>query len=291
MKLFLFLILALSLNAEEPKDELAWNPRIPRRGDFYRPSCGAHICPPPQPECYDPPICCPEPELPTSHMQFGGSYTYAFIKPSSHSSTRGSLGGLQASYEYKTYNRFYGAGFAFWKQGMTEGSGTRFLVQFDIQERLGYTWGSCENEWSLSLYSGFGYRRNAEHIHRHGNKLRFYYNEFYIPLGLSFQESLSCYVDWGINFQWMPQVYSTLLLSPLNGARWVLNNKYANFRGEVPFTFYLTCSHRLFLVLNPFFEYWRDGHTSARTKSGLTLHVPGNTYLFPGLNLNVGFSF
>lgn len=272
----------LSLGAEELSDELVtWNPRIPRKRDPARPPyCIPHR------EC-----CVPCVEPPISHLSIGGSYTYAYIKPTGHHSTAGSLGGMQALYEYKTYNRFYGGAAASWKQGNTERSGDRFIVQFDIQERLGYTWGSCRKERLFTLFSGFGYRRNAERVTRFGHTVRFYYNEFYVPLGFLFTGRLNSVVSLGLNFQWMPQTFSTVLIRPLKGARWCLNNKIGNFRGELPLTIRASQNPNIFIVLNPFFEYWRDGHTFARTKLGTSLHVPGNTYLFAGVELNLGYAF
>ncbi len=276
---FIFLIVCACFSLEAV--EITWNPRIPRQRDAINPpSCIPYT------EC-----CIPYVASPTSHLSIGGSYTYACIKPTGNHSTAGSLGGAQALYEYKTYNRFYGAAFASWKQGNTERSGDRFLVQFDIEERLGYTWGSCRKERLFSLFSGFGYRRNAERVSRFGNTLRFYYNEFYLPFGFLFNGRLNSVVSLGLNFQWMPQVFSTVLIRPLKGARWCLNNKIGNFRGELPITILYLQNPNLSIVLNPFLEYWRDGHTFAKTQLGTSLHVPGNTYYFAGLELNFGYSF
>lgn len=243
-------------------------------------------CSIPDTECSIPHI---EPR--TSHLLIGGSYTYAYIKPTGHGSTAGNLAGAQAIYEYKTYNRFYGAVAASWKQGNTERSGERFLVQIDAEERLGYAWGSSRKERLFTLFSGLGYRRNAEKVSRSDYRARFYYNEFYLPLGLSFKSRYNSVVSFGLNFQWMPQVFSTLLIRPLKGARWCLNNKIGNFRGELPVSILYVENPNLFIVLNPFFEYWKDGHTSAKTKIGTSLNLPGNKYLFAGMELNFGYSF
>lgn len=279
--LHIFLLLSLSLIAQETQDELAWNPRIPRKAYATQP-----------PYCLPPSECCiPNAEPPTSYLSIGGSYTYAYIKPREHGSTAGSLVGMQALYEYKTYNRFYGAGAASWKQGNTERWGNRFLVQFDIQERLGYTWGSCRKERLFSLFSGFGYRRNAERVTHFGHTVRFYYNEFYIPVGFLFTGRLNSVVSLGLNFQWMPQVFSTVLIRPLRGARWCLNNKIGNYKVELPLTIHAARNSNILIVINPFFEYWRDGHTSAKTQLGTSLRLPGNTYLFAGVELNLGYLF
>lgn len=97
--------------------------------------------------------------------------------------------------------------------------------------------------------------------------------------------------DLGLNIQWMPQVFSILTINPLKGARWILNRKLMNFKGELPIRIYLNTLHSMSLEVKPVFEYWRDGQTNARAASGVFLQVPGNTYLFPGIDINFGISF
>ncbi len=286
--LILFFCCIVSLSAQEISDDLSaqeisddfvsWNPRMPRERENIVP------CYVPYSEC-----CIPDCPPPVSHLSIGGSYTYAYIKPTDYHSTAGSLGGAQGLYEYKTYDRFYAGASLSWKQGNTNRSGDRFLVQIDVEERLGYTWGNSCKERMLTLFSGFGFRRNSEKVIRLGNKVRFRYDEFYVPLGFLYRERMNAYAWIGINFHWMPQVFSSVTIHPLKGARWALNNKLGNFRGELPITMRMT--ENTFIVLEPFFEYWRDGHTSARSQAGTSLHVPGNTYLFAGIELNIGYSF
>lgn len=274
-----YLVLLLFISALNAEEEISWNPRLSRNKHLTKtPYCI------PNNEC-----CIPNLPPPTSHLFIGGSYTYAYIKPTGIHSTAGSLGGIQALYEFKTYNEFYGAAFASWKQGNTQRSGDRFLVQFDFEERLGYTWGSCKKERLVSLFSGFGYRRNAAKVIRFGNRVRFYYNEFYVPVGILFSGKINSIISLGLNFHWMPQIFSTVMIRPLKGARWALNNKIDNFRAELPVK--IKPFNNGFIVINPYFEYWRDGHTDARTKTGISLYVPGNTYLFAGLEINLGYSF
>lgn len=262
------------------EDELTtWNPRYLRKGQPN--SC---LTPSPKPKTVTSPI--------SSHVEIGGNYTYAHVSPSGHSSTQGSLGGIHALYEFKTPNRIYGALRGAWWQGNTDSSGeSRFIVAVDAQERIGYTWGSLRKGRMFSLFSGLGYRRYAEKVKQSGSSVKFYYNELYIPLGFLLKGRINSVLSMGFNFQWMPQVYPTLTIVPLDGARWILNNKIANFRAELPFIMCVSRKNHLSLTLQPFFEFWQDGHTSARTKLGTTLNVPGNTYLFGGIDLNLRYSF
>lgn len=283
--LIAFLFLCSTLKAQEPTfletETTSWNPRTPRTREATK---GPSYIKPPEKKTV--------PKILTSHIQFGANYTYAHITPSNQSSTSGNLYGAQALYEYKTFNRFYGALATAWRQGVTHGANTsRSLLELDAQERLGYTWGSCRKGRMFSLFSGFGYRHNGENVKSSGSSVKFYYNEIYIPVGFLFNGDLNSIVSLGLNFQWMPQVYPTLKISPLNGARWILNNTLSNFRAELPLTISVSRKYHCALMLQPYFEYWQDGHTSARTQIGTTLHVPGNTYLFAGIDLNARFSF
>lgn len=227
-----------------------------------------------------------------SRFQVGANYTYAHIKPSGHSATHGNIGGMQALYEFRAPNRIYG-GVAFaWRQGETEGKGgERFLRDYDVEERIGYTIANSEDTWRVTLFSGFGYRHLGEKVRTHGSPVTFNYNEFYIPLAFLVEGKVSSLVSLGFNFQWMPQVYSTVTIVPLKGARWIIDNRVDNFMVELPLTVQVSRKHHLSMMFVPFFELWHDGDTDAKTATGVSLDVPSNTYLFAGLNVNLCYSF
>ena len=228
-----------------------------------------------------------------SRLQIGANYTYARITPSGQVSSTGNLGGAQALYEFRASNRVYG-GLAFgWRQGDTEGAeGHRSLLIFDVEERIGGCLNALHKKLTFVLFTGFGYRHYGEKVSGSSSSVRFNYNEFYIPVGCLFNGEVSPCFAIGLNAQWMPQVYPTVTIIPLTGARWIITDKLANFRVEVPFTAtFSSCRHRFSLIFQPFFEYWQDGHTTATTESGTSLNVPGNTYLFAGADLNLRYSF
>lgn len=274
-------------DTQDDNESISWNPSVPRRVNRGKPSqCG--------PTAQEKAEAKERRRLKTfkSHIQVGGSYTYAHITPNHHASTSGHLGGMQALYEYKTMQSIYEGIAISWKQGNTHGSsGSRFFLCFDTQERIGYTWGSWRKGRMLTLFTGFGYRYNGNHVKTAGNSVHFDYSEFYAPVGVLFRGRLNSIVSAGLNFQWMPQVYPTVKITPLKGARWILSNKISNFRGELPLTVRLTKKYRISLMLVPFFEHWQDGHTSAKTQLGTVLHVPGNRYLLGGIDLNLRWSF
>ena len=89
----------------------------------------------------------------------------------------------------------------------------------------------------------------------------------------------------------MPQVYPTVKITPLKGARWILKNTVGNVLVELPLTYFLSEDKRYSLVLKPFYERWEDGRSTAKTSSGQELGLPKNSYNFWGAELNIAFSF
>lgn len=229
----------------------------------------------------------------TNHIiEAGANYTWARISPDGNPSTSGSLGGAQASYQYRVPDAFYGGATFAWRQGSTHGGGvTRDLLDFDLQERLGYTFAYAENPYLFTLFTGFGYRYLGQTVKTGGNKVDFDYNEFYIPVGILFDARVNSYFVAGLNLIWMPQVYPTVTISPIGGARWKTTYQAGNFLVEVPLTFSISKRYNCFIRFVPFVEVWHDGHTTATTTSGLALNTPGNSYLFTGANLNIGYAF
>ncbi len=225
-------------------------------------------------------------------VQIGGNYSYARIKPKGNHSTKGSLGGVFAIYEYRPQDSVYAAAAFSWRSGMTKHSATHRKIQdFNGQERVGYTFGKKRiGDNRLTLFTGVGVRYLNEKVRVHSASLEVAYTEFYVPLGFLFENKVNSIFSWGCNFQWMPQVFPIVRLEPLNGAQWSLKYKLSNFLVEVPLTFNVY-SDRLAIIVSPFFETWHDGRTTAKTKTGLKLGLPSNSYIFTGVNVSLGVSF
>lgn len=226
-------------------------------------------------------------------LQIGGNYTRASIHPHGHTSFNGNLGGVQGIYEYRPMNNFYGAGRIAWKEGRPSNSvGKRTLDYIDIQERLGYTFGLCHDNFQVSVFSGAGYRHLGQKFDPDtGSTLKFFYNDIYVPVGLILDYAFTNCFAVGISGTWMAQVYPTVRIVPLDGARWITRRKFGNYFVEVPFTFTLSRNKRWTMVINPSYERWQDGHTTAVNGLGVALGIPGNTYNFWGVDLNFGYAF
>ncbi len=243
-----------------------------------------------------------------SYLMFGADYTYVMFKPTGEASFNGNMGGLQAKYSYAPPNAFYAGIELDWRQGSMHGSdGKRNLVDVNTAETLGYTWEG--KSWLYNLYSGFGFRFLGHHLYPSSissstfsgsyfppfvsgaTSVKFKYYELYVPIGFTSEYNfISCFT-LGLNFEWMPQAFTSVAINSLNGAYWNITQKFANFRVELPFIFNLTCRGNWKLVINPFYEHWQDGHSTATTSSKIPLGLPGNTYNFIGVNLNALLAF
>jgi hypothetical protein len=227
-----------------------------------------------------------------SRLQIGGNYTRAHIRIIGQPSFNGNLGGAQGLYEFRPLNNFYAGLSINWKQGKTKSAwANRKLIYVDVQERLGYTYATRCKNWTASLFTGFGYRHLGHKLEQSGTHIKFEYNELYVPLGIASDYLFNAWFAGGLNFIWMPQVYPTVKIIPLKGARWILRSSINNFLVEIPITFTLPHSRQFSLILKPFYEYWQDGKSTAKSPSGLSLGLPGNTYNFWGAELNFAYSF
>lgn len=224
-------------------------------------------------------------------IQIGANYTYCWITPEENSTLDGSLGGAQGIYEYRPIGSVY-TGVAFsYKGGKTTNSvGSRSLQDFNPQMRIGYTCPTWKYADRFTLFTGVGARYMAETVTVGSISVDFDYTTFYIPLGFLYEQKIVNHFSIGCNFQWMPQVFPTVKISPLGGTRWDLTYQLANFLIEIPFII-STDDDRFFVSINPFFESWRDGKSTAVTLTNLALNLPGNKYLFTGVNVNFGYCF
>ncbi|MBY0530157.1 MAG: hypothetical protein K2P51_08240, partial [Rhabdochlamydiaceae bacterium] len=228
-----------------------------------------------------------------SRFQVGGNYAHVGLKPHGSANFEGDLGGILGLYDYRPMDNFYGGARVTWLEGNTDGSsGRRSLLYIDVQERFGYTFASREQNVSFTLFSGLGFRHIAQHLHpKQGSSIKFRYNEFYIPVGFLTDFVASSWFTWGVNFTWMPQVFPTVQIVPLKGTNWSLTDQLSNFYVEMPFDFTLTKDKRFHLIINPFYEHWKDGHSTARASNGVSLSLPGNSYDFYGANINFAYCF
>jgi hypothetical protein len=209
----------------------------------------------------------------------------------------GNLVGGQAIYEYRPIKSAYVATSLVYRYGLVYQYGptdnviaTRELEDLNPQLRVGYTFSKETTVRRLTFFTGIGTRYRAEEVTVGSSSVKFTYNEFYVPLGALFEKKFGRYFSLGCNFQWMPQVYPVVKIKPLDGAWWDLVYQIGNYSVEVPIKF-STEDDRYALSFSPYYEIWYDGASTAETLTGLSLALPGNKYIFTGLNVNIGISF
>lgn len=248
------------------------------------------------------PVVCPKECDPCENrnnlIRMGGSYSYIWLTPKGEATFTGHLWGAQGIYEYRPQNAIYEAVSFTYRQGhptaeVEEKKNKRELLNFDVQGRIGYTFAPCQIPWwDITLFCGLGYWYMGQTLEQPNFiDVAFNYNEFYIPVGFSTVTHPLSYLDVGLNFIWMPQAYPAVTITPTGGANWILERTLSNVLVELPITFKLFCKKNFLLEIKPFFEYWRDGESIAKTTNGIPLGVPGNTYLLPGVELNFGGAF
>jgi hypothetical protein len=228
-----------------------------------------------------------------NRVRVGASWSYLWITPKSFSSFHGNLWGAEAVYEYRPLRSIY-QGLTFnYRQGNTHShSQKRELLDFDVQERLGYTFANAKRNWAVTLYAGFGYRYLGQELKQPSlSTVSFDYSEFYVPIGFLVNRCINKYVDIGVNFSWLPQAFTTVDIIPLGGANWIIKRRIDNLQAELPITFKPMPERSFIIELKPYVQWWHDGKSVARTSFGDALGLPSNTYLFAGIELNLGAQF
>lgn len=237
-------------------------------------------------------LCC---FSPYSTLSVGGSYSYVSLKQTDLPEYSGNLWGVLAGYQYRKQDGLYAALKGFWRQGATSGeSGQDYLRECKAEERVGYDFSFGPSQrGSIALYTGLGYRFMEQQLHQPAlPDVSLVYNNFYIPIGTSIDYAIpfqNFCLSLGICATWMPQVYPTVNIIPLGGARWILEYELANVIVELPVTF---SSCNVFSVtIRPTFECWKDGATVAVGSLCNALGLPASSYLFGSLNLEFGWKF
>jgi len=277
---------------------------------FFSAVC-AENCPQPdccEPVCCQPTYCCELVYCTNNRLMAGVNYSRVHLKAKGESLFKGNLGGAHALYEHIRENGFY-AGLEFdWRQGQTHGSdGCRFLIDFNTDERFGYTW--TDDDLQKTVYSGFGFRFLGHHFFPSltspapfnssffpsflspSGYNQFQYYEFYFPVGFLSEYTMNPYLSFGVDAAWQGQVFSTVQIHPHGGAFWTLTNTFGNFYVRGLINIYFTKCRDMCIVISPFYERWQDGQTDAETSSGTPLGLGKNTYNFFGADFNFTYSF
>ncbi len=231
---------------------------------------------------------------PYSTLFVGASYSYVALKPTDLPQYSGNLWGALAGYQYRKQDGLYAALKGLWRQGATSGeSGQNYLHECKAEERVGYDFSfGPSRRGSIALYMGLGYRFMEQKIQQPAlPDVLLAYNHFYVPIGTSVDYAIpfqSYCLSFGLCATWMPQIYPTVNIVPLGGARWILEYELVNGIIELPVTF-SCCNYSV--TLRPVFEYWKDGASIAVGSLCDALGLPASSYLFGGVNLEFAWKF
>ncbi len=219
------------------------------------------------------------------------NYTHVHIKPKGNPSLDGNMGGMEGNFQYIPADFIYAAVGGAWRYGSIDGEDSRRrLLDGEIYQRIGYNATFLEKRFLLTPFTGFGYR-HLSHNFRRGVSINMRYNEFYIPVGLLGRYNWDS-VSLGFFAIWMPQVYPTVTFDVTEGARWVTEATYKNFRVGLPITYHIQSVKNLSIFLRPSYELWQDGKTIAKLSSpNVSLGIAQNTYNFWEVGLGVEYKF
>lgn len=208
----------------------------------------------------------------------------------------GALWGIEGRYRSLTpflcsYGGIYYNVEASWKMGRITGKGDlhRFIHDFEEESVLGYEFVFCrDDEIKIIPYAGFGYTYLVESNVGEMSPLKYKYQTFYVPIGVSFHYA---YNDWFcvcFDFKMKPQIDSYVKISALHGARWDLHNKYGYY-AEVPirFTQLYNCIN---LTLIPYWEWTKNGATTSKI-GDTPLGIPSQKYTEWGAKFFVSMFF
>lgn len=230
-----------------------------------------------------------------SEIFIGGEYSHINLKGYGDRNLNGNFGGIQVGIENKPSSGWY-QGIKFkWREGTLKGDATSVqLTNCDSQARLGYTFCLDHANLEITPFIGFGWNYLGHKFHAEGagGRLRFDYNEMYLPVGLMFNYSICDCMDVGLTTIWMPQFFPSVNIIPNNHIRWTLHETYQNIYAELPLT-YQVCFNGMALKFSfvPSYEFWQDGASQAKTTNGIPLALPKNTYNIWGAEINLGVSF
>ena len=219
----------------------------------------------------------------SSGLKFGGGYTFL-----QQGQSHGNLAAFQASYVYQSVGKFYtGVTFKLEEGSIHSSERKKRILDIDAQERAGYTFGSLDHRWLLSLFTGLGYRYLNQKETWFGVSFSCTHNDLYVPVGLFVEGELSSRIRLGLSGQWRPQIYPALTLRP--GHQWITERTLKNFLVEVPLSVKLLSSYPIYFVLTPFLDFWQEGQTLSDCKFGRP--IPEQTFLFVGIDASVKFCF
>ena len=205
---------------------------------------------------------------------------------------RGTLAGAVLGYTYNQPNSFYADAHVKWALGEVRNSRqpSRFIHDELVEGRLGYAgrWGKFE----LIPFMGFGFHYLIEDRKQSSEYkgMKTSYRDYYFPLGFKFCYYCMDRLNVGLNFTWWTDVDSSVKITGLQGAHWVLNRE-DGYRIELPIEGFLGKNKRWSFCLEPFWQYYQLGADRTNTTLGENLGITTQTFNYYGGTLTAAWSF
>lgn len=168
---------------------------------------------------------------------------------------------------------------------------TRDVFEYDAFTVVGYQLGGSDCDcWSATAYAGSDYLTQNFDVKSLHTTYRYYI--YRIPVGIDLEyQFMACDGRWsiGIDAMVLPQIDSTVKLTPLRGARWVLS-KRTDWIIDVPIQYFSGC-WPIAIKLDLFWKRVGIGGSKAVSPTGVHLGLPPSTWNALGGALDVIYEF
>jgi hypothetical protein len=202
------------------------------------------------------------------------------------------LAGAVLGYTYKKPNSFYFDARLKWAIGEARHTAqpSRFIHDELVEGQLGYV--GQIGKFELIPFVGFGFHYLIENRKESSSYtgMKTSYRDYYFPLGLKLNYYCMDRLSIGLNFTWWKDVDSTVKISGLHGAHWVLDRK-DGYRLELPVEGFLDKNKRWSFCLEPFWQQYQLGADRTNTTLGRNLGITTQTFNYYGGTLKAAFWF
>ncbi len=204
----------------------------------------------------------------------------------------GSLWGAVIGYQYMKPQGLYFRLEADWAAGRmrSHGNPSRYLHDENVEGVFGYAWQM--KKWRVIPYIGyaFHYLIESREATAEYTPAKFKYQTYNLPVGFWTSYAWNPHWELGIKAQWAYNIDPAVAISQLSGALWTLDHKQG-VRVDLPLQFSFGDRVRGVLRLNPFYQWYQLGASSATSSSGTSLGITTQTWTYWGGLFSFGCQF
>jgi hypothetical protein len=230
------------------------------------------------------------PQVAHLELQIRDSNSLAVPGAQQNVKMNGVLGGAVASYEYKQFHALYAAVYADTLTGKItkDGVPSRDINDIEAEVRIGYNYQALQGKkWIVTPYAGFGFNYVSQ---KQDISPSFKYYSYIVPVGFILEWNPKDWIAIEFQFEWQPEVDSTVRVGSLAGARFVLHKKSSQYFVQMPFLFRFGKCRNWEIGLTPFWKRKKDGQ-SKTIAAGIPLGLAKQSYTYAGGSLTIGYRF